>query len=99
MKASSVATRGCALTTSTQTCGSARNRPTAEGSGSLLSHQYVRTNLSIPDLLLLLCKAHIVYPDGARNLVIQLVANGPDDSHEQKASVGEGREFSALFRP
>jgi len=36
---------------------------------------------------------------GARDLVIHLVANRPDSSHEQQVSVGGGREFSPLFRP
>src|SRR5882724_3254047 len=99
MKASSVATRGRALTASTQTCGSARNRPTAEGSGRLLSYEYFRTNLSIPDLLLLRREAEVVDPPGTRNLAIQLFADRSNHSHEQKPGIGEGREFAGLFRP
>src|SRR6267378_2236049 len=44
-------------------------------------------------------KANTVNPHGARDLVIHLVANRPDSSHEQQVSVGGGREFSPLFRP
>ena len=74
-------------------------RPTADGSGTLLRHECFRTNLSIPDLLLLHCKAEVVDPPGTRNLAVQLFAGRSNHSHEQKPSVGQGREFGVLFRP
>ena len=71
----------------------------AKGKEPALPPAGIIVQIQTPDLPLFCVKANTVNPHGARGLVIQLVANRPDSSHEQQVSVGGGREFSLLFRP